>query len=307
MGRKDLLLGLMTGAEEKGGPPARPPSEAARGGRGAIGAVSRSIADLKARALTEVPADLIDPAGLTDRLDEDEAGIAELAESIRQWGQQVPVLLRHSPNYEGRYEVVYGRRRVAALKRLGLPVRAMIRDLSDRDLIVAQGQENNARRDLSFIEKAVFAARMQRMGFDRRVICDALMVDKTQVSRMIQVAEAVPEPVIRAIGAAPSVGRTRWLALAARLEGRDAAEVAQLARGASSDARFAAVFAALAAPRPAPDVRPLTGADARPLAELRRARGRTVLSFTAAAEGFDDWLVDNLERLHREFLAGRGP
>ena len=56
MARKDLLKGLMSGD-----PPAR--EDAAplpRYARGAIGAVSRSIADLKSRSLTEVPAAAID-------------------------------------------------------------------------------------------------------------------------------------------------------------------------------------------------------------------------------------------------------
>ncbi|MFN6977363.1 MAG: plasmid partitioning protein RepB, partial [Gemmobacter sp.] len=213
MARKDLLKDLIAGA---GDAPAAAP--APRMTRGAIGAVSQSIADLRSRALIDVPADLIDGAGLADRM-EPEAGLDELAESIRLHGQQVPVMLRHSPNYEGRYEVVYGRRRVAALRRLGLPVRAMVRDLGDRALIVAQGQENTARRDLSFIEKARFAAQMVRMGFDRQVICEALSIDKTVASRMLAVIDALPEAVLQAIGPAPGVGRDRWLALAGRARG----------------------------------------------------------------------------------------
>ena len=63
MARKDLLKGLMSGD-----PPAR--EDAAplpRYARGAIGAVSRSIADLKSRSLTEVPAAAIDDAGIRDQ------------------------------------------------------------------------------------------------------------------------------------------------------------------------------------------------------------------------------------------------
>lgn len=299
MARKDLLKGLMDGpAEGAEGAPAPAP----RLTRGAIGAVSRSIADLRERAMIDVPADLIDDAGLPDRLDADEAGIAALAESIRQHGQQVPVLLRHSPNYEGRYEVVYGRRRVAALRRLGLPVRAMLRDLDDRALIVAQGQENAARKDLSFIEKAMFARAMERKGFSRAVIGEALHVDKTVVSRLLSVAEAVPEALIRAIGAAPSAGRDRWLALAGRLKGRDVALLIAAARGDDSDARFRAVFEA--AGRPAPQARPaadLRGAGGATLGQVRRGRGRVAIELSGEGAAFADWLIDRMEELHRRW------
>ena len=110
MARKDLLKALMQPATE-GAPPAPQPD---RPKRGAIGAVSQSLAELKSRALVEIQADLIDMAGVSDRLDEDEDGIAALKASIREYGQQVPVLLRQSANEEGRFEIVYGRRRVRA-------------------------------------------------------------------------------------------------------------------------------------------------------------------------------------------------
>jgi ParB family chromosome partitioning protein len=170
---------------------------------------------------------MIDAAGLEDRLGEDAEHTA-LMTSLQEYGQQVPVLLRHSPNHEGRYEVVYGRRRVAALRKLNLPVRAMIRDLPDRDLIIAQGQENSARKDLSFIEKVNFARQMRDMGFERKVICDALHQDETVISRMLKVADSVPEEVIRAIGDAPKAGRDRWGVLAKRIEGNEQKILAQL-------------------------------------------------------------------------------
>jgi plasmid partitioning protein RepB len=303
MARKDLLKGLMDAAPADTPRAAVPPRPA----KGAIGAVSQSIAELRDRALIEVPADLIDDAGLKDRLDEDD-GIAQLAASIEEYGQQVPVLLRHSPNVEGRYEIVYGRRRVAALKSLGRPVRAMVRDLNTRDLIVTQGQENAARKDLSFIEKANFAAQMVEQGFERKVICDALHIDKTVISRMLSIVEALPSGLIPAIGAAPSVGRDRWLALTERAKGRETDEVCALVSGETSDDRFAAVFAALA---PKKDPKPAQNAPA----QLKGAHGKALGEAKSSTKGaqikltdpeFSGWLVDNIEEIHRLFLEKRG-
>lgn len=303
MARKDLLKNLMDAAPSDAPRAAMPP----RSAKGAIGAVSQSIAELRDRALIEVPVDLIDDAGLKDRLDEDD-GIAELAASIRDYGQQVPVLLRHSPNTEGRYEIVYGRRRVAAMKTLGRPVKAMVRELNTRDLIVTQGQENAARKDLSFIEKANFAAQMVAQGFDRKVVCDALHIDKTVISRMLSVVEALPEGLIPAIGAAPSVGRDRWLALAERAKGRDGAELRAMAQGATSDARFAAVFAGTAPKKPAKATTaspaPLRGADGAALGEAKPSAKGAQIKLTDPE--FSGWLVENIEEIHRLFLKKRG-
>ena len=296
MARKNVIEGLMSGAGTPAPQPAQPRRKA-----GAIGAVSQSLAELRGRALVEVPADMIDDAGLTDRLDEDPAGMAELVRSIEVYGQQVPVMLRHSPNYEGRYEVVFGRRRVQALKALKQPVRAMLRDLPDRELIIAQGQENAARKDLSFIEKANFARQMSEMKFDRKTICDALHIDKTVVSRMLQVAEAIPPALVRAIGAAPAAGRDRWLALAKRIDDRPEKALVALADGSDSDARFPAVFEALAPDRspPAPP-RAIVADDGSPLAEVVRRGDRTTLTLTGR-DGFADWLESRLAQLHDEF------
>lgn len=304
MARKDLLKGLMDGEAP---PRDEPHAPLPRYTRGAIGAVGQSIADLKSRALTEVPADMIDMAGIRDRLDEDESGIEALKASIAEYGQQVPVLLRHSPNFEGRYDVVFGRRRVRALKALGQPVKAMIRDLSDRDLVIAQGQENTARKDLSFIEKANFAAQMARVGYDRKVICDALSIDKTVISRMLTVTDALPEKVIRAIGAAPSAGRDRWLALADKAKGRSAAELVAAAQGPDSDARFVAVLAALSGKRKAVEAQALEMEDGRIIGVARRSPRKTVIElFGEDGREFADFILFDLEAAYRNWRETKG-
>lgn len=300
MARKDLLKNLM----------ASPPAEEARtplprSERGAIGAVSKSISELKNRAIIEVPPDLVDHAGLDDRLDDDPQGIEALMASIKEYGQQVPVLLRHSPNVEGRYDVVFGRRRVAAMRRLGLPVKAMVRSLNDRELVVAQGQENSARKDLSFIEKANFARQMVTAGYDRKLICDALSIDKTVISRMLTVIEALPDDLIRAIGAAPSAGRDRWLALAQKAKGKPVRDLVTLAQGADSDARFAAVLSALSAPPARPAVQPLRAADGGTLGQVRRSKARTVIELDSQGRDFADWLIDHMAEVHRDWLKSR--
>src|SRR5262249_665805 len=125
------------------------------------------------------------------------------------------------PTVAGRYQVAFGHRRLRVAKELGRPVRAVVRSLSNQELVVAQGQENSARADLSFIERARFAGGLEDLGCARDVIMSALAVDKTTVSRMISVTRRIPPGVIEAIGPAPGTGRDRWVDLASRFEEDD--------------------------------------------------------------------------------------
>lgn len=278
--------------------------------KGAIGAVSRSIEDLKRRSIIEVDPRMVDAAGLKDRLDSEDAGLDGLVASIREYGQQVPVLLRINPNSPERYQIVYGRRRVAAMRQLELPVKALIRELDDRALVLAQGQENTARKDLTFIEKANFARQMRDAGYERKIMCDALAMDKTLISRMLSVADRIPVPLIEAIGAAPAVGRDRWLKLADQIASTKlrADDLVAGAQGDTSDARFGAVITLLRAPRtPAPLVKAITTDDGAVLAEVTQKGAATVLRLPhKTSAGFDDWLVENLREIHRTW-AETGP
>lgn len=311
MARKDLLKGLM-GQPEESAKPDKAPAPRPSYSKGAIGAVSRSISELKSRSIIEVSADLIeDTGGLRDRLDENADDDGALLESLRTYGQQVPVLLRHDPNKEGRYQIVYGRRRVAALRALGTPVKALMRVLNDQDLIIAQGQENSARRDLTFIEKANFARQMRDARFERRLICDALHIDKTVISRMLNVADTVTEPVIRAIGSAPGVGRDRWLRLVALIEAGNIAPHTLLrqipdTRSLSSDARFDAALTLAAGDKPAKPKSNLPvalQADGRDVGQIKR--GATSVTLTLKDPEFGDWLADHITEFHRTWAKTR--
>jgi ParB family chromosome partitioning protein len=292
MARKNLLVGL---AEKKAPAPVGEEEATGRGertpplafaGRGALGAVTRSIEDLAARAeaaralearltagevIVALDPQSIDPSPHADRMREDDEGYQTLLEAIRTGGQQSPILVRPHPGAAGRYQVAFGHRRLRAAIELRRPVRAVIKQLSDREIAIAQGQENSARADLSFIERARFAARLELAGHDRETIIAALATDKTTVSRMISVATHVPVPVIEAIGPAPGIGRDRWLELADAFTGsaggRSLESVLQapVFAAASSDRRFELVQESLAAP----------GVQAGPKPARLRARGQT--------------------------------
>jgi len=169
--------------------------------------------------IIELASGLIDSASIGDRIPlEKDDKFEQLKHSIKTSGQQLPILVRPHPRGEGRFEVAYGHRRLRATTELGLNVRAIVRKLTDREMIVAQGQENGPRLDLSFIERALYASRLRASDYDRELICEALNVDKPEVSRLLKVADEVDEEIILAIGPARNIGRPRWVEFASNLK-----------------------------------------------------------------------------------------
>src|SRR5271157_831641 len=315
MARKNLLTGL-AGAELPAGNSMSPsPTEAVEavanfgGGRGAIGAVSRSIEQIKSHSIVDLATHLIDHSFIEDRLEVSPEDQAHLTASIREHGQQVPILVRPHPSQQGRYQIAYGHRRLKAAAELGRTVRAMVKPLTDDQLVVAQGQENNARTDLSFIEKALFAAQLEARGFGRETIMAAICVDKTGLSRLITSAVKIPRDIITAIGSSPKTGRDRWTELATRLERPEALAKARAAiEGAAlaskgPDERFNLVFHA-AAPKAPKAARPSVcrALDGTKLGQIRDegARVSVVIDKRMTPE-FGAYLVEALPRIYAEF------
>ncbi|MGO8500450.1 plasmid partitioning protein RepB [Rhizobium leguminosarum] len=264
------------------------------------------------QTIVELDPGLIDASFVSDRLAIDAAELAQLVEQIREHGQQVPILVRPHPESRGRYQVAYGHRRLAATREIGIRVRAVVRDLSDGQLVVSQGQENSARTNLSYIERALFASRLEERSFGRDVIMAALGVDKAALSRMLIVIRQVPLELVNAIGAAPDIGRRRWLELGERLEKADVEKiVAELsaddARKISSDERFqqALVLATkkTAAPKPAVAKTQVGGV---PVMIKKTASGVTFVFDGKTAPGFDQFVQERLKGLFQEFNKDRG-
>jgi ParB family chromosome partitioning protein len=299
--------------------PAAPARAAPLGSKGAVGAMSKALAQITsdreasarpAADIVEIDTDLIVESSFRDRLEEAGGDRDALVASIREAGQQVPILVRPHASEIGRYQIAYGHRRVAALRELGRPVRAFVRSLTDAELIVAQGAENNARKDLSFIERAHFAATLEKRGVDRTTIMAALSVDKTELSRLISVTRSIPLDLIERIGPAPKAGRRRWMNLAERIEPSAAAEEARRVTASDrfkalpdSDSRFLAIFTAVA-PSRGSRLKPEVWKDeaGRKLARVERADGRFTLSIDETLEpSFGDYLLEQLPEILASF------
>ncbi|MFH5773242.1 plasmid partitioning protein RepB [Paracoccus sp. NGMCC 1.201697] len=166
----------------------------------------------------------LDPESITDdrsadRLDPED--VADLRSSIEAVGQTVPILVRRDPTRPDRYLLVYGRRRLEAVRgsqHVG-KVRAMIAAMDDRAAVMAQASENTGRRDLSFIEKALFAQELLDTDFGTQAeVAEVLNLTKSAISMALSVSRGVGRDLASAIGPAHGIGRPRWEALAKDLQ-----------------------------------------------------------------------------------------
>ena len=206
------------------------PLQAVRVGAGVIGATQRTLTDIReerdqlqalldAGGALEIDPSLIDPSPFPDRMPDDSGlGFEAFKNLIAEEGQQVPIEVRRHPESVGRYQIVYGHRRWRAAGALGRRVKAVIVNLTDRELVIAQGIENASRQDLSWIEKALFAWRMDQQNVKARDIRAALAIDDPELARFRAVCRTLTVEVIESIGRAPKVGRPRWVSLANTIE-----------------------------------------------------------------------------------------
>lgn len=260
--------------------------------------------------VVELEPSLIDPSFIADRMESAPEVEASLIEAIRDQGQQVPILVRPHPTADGRFQVAYGHRRLKAAVSLGRQVRAVVRQLSDEELAIAQGQENNERRDLSFIEKARFAHGLEKR-FGRKAVMAALSLYKSDLSNMLSVIERIPAPIIDAIGPAPKTGRRGWIELADAVAKKNALAAVEKAvsvdkfAAKASDDRLAAAVAATRAQTPAPKVKSLVDSRRREIGKLVTSGDRIQLTIDRKKNPtFATFVVDRLQDLFKEFEAG---
>jgi ParB family transcriptional regulator, chromosome partitioning protein len=293
--------------------------------KGASRSILSSIDELAARAdkliegetIIDMDPSSIDVSFVQDRLAADDQEFNDLLDAMRERGQDSPILVRPHPSQSGRYMVVFGHRRLRAAKLLGRNVRAVIKELKDRDHVIAQGQENSARANLSFIEKAFFAANLSRLKYDEdnAVILAALSIDRTTLSKMLSVA-GLPLEILQAVGPAKGIGRDRWYELKLLLEKPSNHEAARRAisedgfLNLSSDDRFNALMVRLKAAkipvrgRSEPHKRNWAPEDGSLAAEMSAEGKRFTLALKARgtdARAFGEYLSENLAQFYEAF------
>lgn len=308
MARKDIFSSVMN--------PAPPKAERNDALSYVVSGASRSIKssfeELAKGSVVELDPELVDSSFVSDRIDQDDEAFQELLAAIRERGQDSPVLVRPHPTASGRYQIVFGHRRVKVARQLGRQVRAVVKPLADQDHVIAQGQENAARSNLSFIERTLFAKRLADLGYDQTVIRSALALDATTFSKMQSVSAHVPEAIILAIGSAKATGRDRWWQLSKLLQvpGNQQRAVAFVATAGfvaeTGDERFNGLFDFLnkagRALKNAPAIKAWAPKDKSVSVDIKDTGKAFTLALRAKnASRFGAYIADNLEELYRAF------
>lgn len=159
---------------------------------------------------------------LHDRLESyisEESCKAEM-ESLSKHGQLIPVLgrvLRNDPTHD--IELIYGARRLFVARQLNKPLNIELREMSDREAVIAMDIENRHRKDLSPYERGLSYAQFLREGcFESQDdIARALKVSSSQVSRLLKLAR-MPAPIIEAFASPVDICETWGLEILEALE-----------------------------------------------------------------------------------------
>ena len=130
----------------------------------------------------------------------------------------------------GEFEIAFGHRRHRACLELGLPVAAIVEELSDSQLFGEMERENRERQDLSPWEQGVMYRRALDEGLfpSLRKLSTALGVQAGNVSTAIQLA-SLPDEVVAAFPS-PLALQFRWGAVLSSALGRDPDHVLSIAK-----------------------------------------------------------------------------
>ncbi len=114
--------------------------------------------------IQNISLDLVDNPGIAMRSQHGEAGLDELASSIREIGIMQPVTLRAKA---GRYEIIAGHRRCRAAKLAGLAtVPAVLLEATDEDTERLKIHENLYREDINPVDEARYVcALIDKFGY----------------------------------------------------------------------------------------------------------------------------------------------
>tara|TARA_R110000751_G_scaffold28847_2_gene74902 strand:- start:1119 stop:2114 length:996 start_codon:yes stop_codon:yes gene_type:complete len=292
---------------------------------GAAKTVVRSIEDLaentkklmEGEVVVELDPRLLDVSFVADRLSDEGEEYQELKQAIKESGQTTPILVRPSSSDRQRFMVVFGHRRLKVAKELGISVKAVVKKLDDITSAIAQGQENSARSNLSFIERAYFAQNLLASGMTKDVVRSSLAIDEAMLSKMLGVVEVVPAAIIKVLGASKKIGRDKWLSLRQLLlapallkvatEFTETAEFVELVEEKRFDElhdylKRYKVKSAAKKPKGIASGRDWTSSDSS-LNFVMNAKSKKVAIELSNVEAkpFSDWLSGRMDRLYDEY------
>ena len=143
--------------------------------------------------IVEIPLSLVATNPYQPRRAFDEAGLDELADSVKAKGVLQPVLVRRLG--DGGYELIAGERRWRAAKLAGLKkIPALVRPATDAEAMEMALIENLQRKDLNPIEAArAYQRLMKEFGLTQEAVSRQLGKDRSSIANTVRLLSLQPE------------------------------------------------------------------------------------------------------------------
>jgi ParB family transcriptional regulator, chromosome partitioning protein len=140
--------------------------------------------------------------------------------SFARYGQLVPVLGRpliNDPRHD--VELIYGARRLFVASHLNVPLVVEVREITDREAVVAMDIENRGRHDISAYERGRAYLTWIKEGLfaSQDDLANSLGVSASQVSRLLKIAR-LPAVIVGAFSSPADICEGWGLDLAGALE-----------------------------------------------------------------------------------------
>lgn len=162
---------------------------------------------------TQIPVDRIVPNPDQPRRSFDDTALKELAHSIRHHGVIQPLILR--PSGDG-YQIVAGERRWRAAQIAQLhQVPALVRDLSDTEVLEIAIIENVQRADLNPMDEALgYDQLIGRFNYTQAQLAEALGKSRSHIANMLRLAALPADVQALLVDGTLSAGHGRALLMA---------------------------------------------------------------------------------------------
>jgi len=142
-----------------------------------------------------------------------EEDLADLTASIKEKGVIQPLILRPDPTHPGEYQIVAGERRWRAAQRAQLhSLPALVRELSDTEVLELAIIENIQRADLNAVEEAMgYRQLMDSFGHTQEKMAAALGKSRSHIANLLRLLN-LPDTVLNMLRAGKlSAGHARAL------------------------------------------------------------------------------------------------
>ena len=156
-----------------------------------------NLLETKKDSVTTLRVADIEPRRDQPRKDFDLEPLQALADSVRDYGVLVPLIVRENPVSAGTYEIIAGERRWRAAKMAGVSeVPVVIMDSDDMKTSEIALIENVQRQDLNPVEEAfAYQALIDRFGLTQEEVARKVGKNRSTVTNMLRLLE-LPEAAL---------------------------------------------------------------------------------------------------------------